>query len=378
MVVKTGHSWIHLEKIVHNILISGGLSVGGPQTHITILIDLLLRSGAKITIASASTNWRNFDISALRSSGVRVIVSPFGFGRWKLLGKIYSFLVWPILLRRDYDVLYCIGEGKMHLLASCFIVKNGVKIYHEIVESPKPRSSASMVASNMTMLIANSKSVAEDMGKSFPDIPIKTIPFLTSTRKMARRQNKVHSYNFLIRIAFLGRIVHHKRPDVLIDNWPILCNDPHFLPARLDLYGGDYGTPLITPLTEKINNMGLEKQICLHGDYHVNALNEILGRTDLVVLPSEFEGLPLVLVEAMLRGIPIVATSAGGCKELGNNNPDVIITEGTSWEMFASGLVTMVKMLRNGEINSQRLQKWTEERYGYDSVSEKWKSILVS
>ena len=118
------------------VLISGGLSVGGPQTHITLLCRVLRDAGAKVTIAAASTNWPREAITELRELGVDVIVSPFGFGAYRILGKIYALLVWPLLLRRDYGVLYCIGEGRMHLWASRFVAQRACKIYHEIVECP--------------------------------------------------------------------------------------------------------------------------------------------------------------------------------------------------------------------------------------------------
>lgn len=361
-----------------NILISGGLNICGPQTHITNLCKYLLQRSVAITIVSTSTDWSTRDIAKLKKSGVHVIVSPFGFGAFRHLGKIYALVYSLILLQQHYDVLYCIGHGRMHFWVTWLAKKAGRKIYHEIAECPKLGSAPALLALKMTNLIGNSRCVSDKMSNFFPDIPVARIPFLTSEGPMIVPERKTVGRNTILRIAFLGRIVSHKHPGRLIDEWPALCRSATFSPARLDLYGGDFGIPLISLLREKVKQLGLENEIHFHGEYKIEQLPEILAQTDLVVLPSEYEGLPLVLVEAMLRGIPIVSTSAGGCAELGEENPDVIITPGTSWEAFSVGLLEMVNKIRQGKIDPLRLHAWAEKRYGFSVVSAKWIKVLLN
>jgi glycosyltransferase involved in cell wall biosynthesis len=47
----------------------------------------------------------------------------------------------------------------------------------------------------------------------------------------------------------------------------------------------------------------------------VSDLQSIFDQVDLVVMPSRFEGLGLVGIEATIRGLPVVATSAPGLRE---------------------------------------------------------------
>ena len=301
------------------ILISGGLATGGIQTHVTLLCRVLLEAGAEVTVAAASTNWPDEAIAELKALGVRIVVSPFGFGAFGFMGKLAAFLSWPLLLRRDYDVLYCVGEGKIHLWASRFVGKHGWKIYHEIVECPRRGSIAEQVAARMDAIVANSRSVGQRIDELLGDIPVRTISFLTSNAPINPPIRRV--LQRMLRIAFLGRLVPHKRPERLIEAWADWAARAPIGPARLDLYGGGLGDEE-NRLRGRIAELGLQDNVRLHGSYSTRDLPGIFDETDIVVLPSLYEGLPLVLVEAMQRGIPVVATSAGGTAELGEDNPE--------------------------------------------------------
>jgi glycosyltransferase involved in cell wall biosynthesis len=365
----------HFKSRRQRILISGGLAVGGPQTHVTLLCRVLLQANSEVTIVSASTNWPEEAITDLKAMGVRVIVSRFGFGRLGILGKLWAFFSWPFLLRRDYDVLYCIGEGKMHLWASRFAGKNASQIYHEIVDCPSQGSARAKVAAKMDAIVANSQIVGRQISRLFPRIPVCVIPFLTSSAPMAAPLKRELDSKRTLRIAFLGRLVPHKRPDRLVEAWSSWNACAPIGPARLDFYGGDYDNEG-GRLRARITELRLNDSICLHGVYSTGDLPAIFDRTDMVVLPSIYEGLPLVLVEAMLRGIPVVATSAGGTAELGEDNPDVIITKDADWDAFEAGVKLMAERIRNEKIDRVRLHAWTECRYGFKPVAEMWRKAL--
>jgi glycosyltransferase involved in cell wall biosynthesis len=156
-----------------------------------------------------------------------------------------------------------------------------------------------------------------------------------------------------------------------------LVSDPLIGPAELHLHGDDGGSGLMARLRCEIQDRGLSDKIQLHGSYYHTDLPGILAGLDVVVLPSEWEGLPLVLVEAMQNGVPFVATSAGGTVELGENNPDVLVT-GIPWGDYVEGLRQFVPKLRAGQIDGQRLHQWVEQRYGFDAVWPQWKEALLN
>lgn len=61
--------------------------------------------------------------------------------------------------------------------------------------------------------------------------------------------------------------------------------------------------------------LGLRDRVCLPGFWPNARLAEVLSVMDIFVLPSFMEGLPLVILEAMAVGKPVVATTVGGNAE---------------------------------------------------------------
>ncbi len=206
---------------------------------------------------------------------------------------------------------------------------------------------------------------------------MRVIPFLTARGPVDPPPKRKRDAGRILRIAFLGRLVLHKRPDRLIDAWDGWNSGAPIGPARLDFYGGGSAKEE-SQLRKQVTKLGLDHCVCVRGSYHSSDLTKILEETDIVVLPSIYEGLPLVLVEAMQRGIPIVATSAGGTAELGQDNPDVIITDGIDWDNFEAGLKTMATRVRTEMIDSSRLHRWAESNYGFKAVADAWLSALLT
>ena len=60
----------------------------------------------------------------------------------------------------------------------------------------------------------------------------------------------------------------------------------------------------------------------------LGARNDVIGilrRSDVVVLSSKTEGLPMVLLEAMSAGVPCIATAVGGIPQLLSDGGGVVV-----------------------------------------------------
>jgi glycosyltransferase involved in cell wall biosynthesis len=68
--------------------------------------------------------------------------------------------------------------------------------------------------------------------------------------------------------------------------------------------------PMHQDMQDRIENLGLEKQMTLLGLRE--DISALLSCASLLLLTSSFEGMPNVVMEAQLLGLPVVATKVGG------------------------------------------------------------------
>jgi glycosyltransferase involved in cell wall biosynthesis len=312
----------------------------------------------------------------VKSWGVKMLVPPAALcGSLKLRGA-YAAAAAPLWARGNYTSLCNVGEGRLQFQLHKWLSRQAVSIYHEIVDSPAPDNLRGRCALDADAVIANSAVVRDQFFSHWPKMPVRVLPFLTASAPTAAPSPRPAVGGRTMRVTYLGRIVGHKRPQELVRCWRQLTSTAPLAPAHLDVYGYDTEGRVMEVMRETIVAQNLGDQITLRGGYDQGALDSILSDSDLVVLPSQYEGLPLVLVEAMQRGVPIVACAAGGVAEFADNNPDVIVTS-TNWDDFTAGLVAMAARLRAGQIDAVRLHHWAETRYGYEAASKLWLEALL-
>ena len=119
-------------------------------------------------------------------------------------------------------------------------------------------------------------------------------------------------------ILLLARLMPQKRIDLMIDVWALLARDlPEWKVKVL-------GEGMLRPqLEEKIKILGLQESFLLPGE--VKDVTNELEASDILCLTSEYEGFGIVLIEAMAKGIPVMAFEYVGVHDIINDGVDGFI-----------------------------------------------------
>jgi len=102
--------------------------------------------------------------------------------------------------------------------------------------------------------------------------------------------------------------VPQKAPDLLLKAFKLV--EQEFDNIRL-IYIGD--GPLKSDLEEMLTDNILKGKVYFLGEADGQ---ELISAFDIFALPSLYEGMPYVLLEALSAGLPIIATRVGGVREL--------------------------------------------------------------
>jgi len=177
-------------------------------------------------------------------------------------------------------------------------------------------------------------------------------------------------------IGSIGRIVWAKGFQYLIKATPMILKEiPN---AKIVIVGQDFG--YLTELKELAYRLRVHESVIFTGPLRAEEVKEFYVDSDVIAIPSIFEGLPSVALEAMACGKPIVASDVGGlCEILEDGLNGFLVKPGNSDEL-ARAIITLLKNdeLREkiGSLNRAEVVKYSWDRI-VDQIEKVYYEVLA-
>ncbi len=164
-------------------------------------------------------------------------------------------------------------------------------------------------------------------------------------------------------ILFLGRLVPEKCPDLLIQAFQTLQAQGW----KLALVGGTSDTP---QFTSQLLNMAASHpdDIVFTNELKGDRLAEIIRGAGLFVLPSELEGLPLAMLEAMQEGVPVLASDIPVHKQLVAKERGMLFPVG-DLDACSRCLDWAINHPQELAIMAKKAQRYVRANYNWDQIT---------
>lgn len=195
---------------------------------------------------------------------------------------------------------------------------------------------------------------------NIPKVKVIGNPLSFIPNNIAKLENK--------KVISVGRLSHEKGFDILINIWNKIN---HFYPEwKLEIYGEG---SLRKNLQNQIEELQLQEKIKLMG--LTKKIEEKFLESSIYVMTSRTEGFGMVLAEAGICGLPLVAFEAGGGpKELVENNLNGFLCKPNEVDELSERIIELIKSeeLRKkfGRNSREKMQTFKLE-----DIMTKWKEI---
>lgn len=294
---------------IHVLQVLGNAIVGGMESSVLRLVERLPRARFAIT---ALCPFESRVTEALRSRQVEVLIAPITDDpQWSSIQMTCA-----LIRASGIDVLHA-HLPNAHVLAGVAGRLTGTPVLATIHGRQPSVLDLEVQRCTSTHLLAVSKSsYFHALGLGVPPSQLSCIPngvdvdvFRPGRAEAAGLRTRFAVAPGAPLIGFAGRLSHEKAPDVFVRAALLLRSS---LPeAHMVLIGEG---PMRAELVALVEHFGLGS--CVHLAGLCDDMASVYHELDVLVSSSHSEAMPLVLMEAMACGLPVVATRVGGVSDL--------------------------------------------------------------
>ncbi len=301
---------------------------GGGQEHILQTSNRLINTyHCKVDIVAPNLlSKSNFDSPNIHRVG-QPFIFPNIFGRLGYLASTFYFL-----LSGNYDIYHSQSHDSLFLMPFVKLFKPKAKFVYTVHGKP------------ITPI------------KFLWDLMVNKFPFdalLTAAKSSA--PNAIVIGNG-VNVSDFDKVASSKSKNKFKIIWVGREGDP--------IKGVKFLKEAFEILKKKYPKMELN---LVSGKTHQEVIRE-LKSSNLFVLPSLSEGLPLVILEAMAARLPIVTTNVGDCKELIDKSGAGIVVKPGDSKLLADGIEAVYK---DSSSMGERGYEFVKKNYDWDKITAK-------
>jgi len=167
-----------------------------------------------------------------------------------------------------------------------------------------------LIVNRSAFALANSDGLRDLAAKAFPDKRIDVLSNGADTIRFRPPDDGRRGRSGPVRLLFVGRLTSQKGLDTLLDALGRVGTEADW---TLDVAG--FG-PLEDALRREAQERGIAGRIRFRGWMERDAVRDLYRESDAFILPSRYEGMPNVVLEAMASGLPVIGSNIMGTVEL--------------------------------------------------------------
>lgn len=172
-----------------------------------------------------------------------------------------------------------------------------------------------------------------------------------------------------IRLLFVGRFAFNKGIDVLMQVARRLEAEGRPSLVRFELAGSG-------PLLATYQAMGLPSNVQLLGRVDDDRLFRLYAECDALVLPTRFEGMPTVVLEAMARARPIMVSDVGATAELVDPGNGYLLPKGDAEALYRAVLAFVDSTAEQREAMGMASWERARSRFDWPAVSAEFMELF--
>ena len=223
--------------------------------------------------------------------------------------------------------------------------------------------------------IVPSQALAHVLANKFGEQRVSVIPHGIDTRgPVWTREEALHAVSLpeqsrgKVLVSFFGRMSPEKSPEVFVETAARLSK-------RSDLYFCMTGEgPEWAAVQRLVAKYGLQDRLYLAG--FVDDPRPWMELSDIVVLTSSVDGMPLVILEAQALGKPVVASAVGSLPEMVMNGETGFLCPPGDVDAFCRAVETLADSEPLRRSFGERGREFVQQRYGSAAMVESYVRVL--